>query len=434
MRIAILGGGLTGLTAALDLSRKPENSITVYESESRLGGLASGFRGADWEWELERAYHHIFSSDKHIISFLKEIGYDRVVFKSPTTASLYEKGDAYSVYAVDSPLQLLRFPLLSIAQKIRAGMVLGAFKISPYLPYYEKHTTEEILRRWMGENAYETLFGVMFRKKFGKYAGNILSSFIWSRVHMRTKSLGYMQGGFQDMIDFVANQFREAHGTIHANTKVSTVRKTPEGKFTVVVKSGEEEREELFDRVISTLPSPVLASVGREVLSTEVVTKLRSLKYLSAANLIIEMEEKVFDTEYWISICTPHIPSLVFVQHTNFVDKSHYNNHNLLYIASYCEPTDPLMSMTKEQMLAQYTPTIEKMLGKKPTIHDTFLWKAGFAQPIFDKEFLENVPHFTTSDPHFFIANLDMTYPYDRGTNYAVKLGRDVAKLVQKTL
>ncbi len=431
MKIAILGGGLAGLTAAHQLSEK--NDVFVYEAEATLGGLASGFRGQDWEWTLERAYHHIFSSDKDIIQFLKEVGFDKITFNSPTTSSLYDKGEDYKVYAIDTPFELLRFPLLSFVEKMRAGMTLGALKVLPYLPYYEKHTTEELLRKWMGNKAYETLFGQMFRKKFGKYAGNILASFIWSRIHMRTKNLGYMGGGFQNMIDHVAEVCKKSNMHIATNTRITKIHKNTEGKFILTIQSGEVTKEELFDIVISTLPSPILAEVSKDVLSQPELNSLRKLKYLSATNLIVEMEEKVFEKEYWVSLCTDKIPSLVFVQHTNFVDKSHYNNHNLLYIASYCEPDDPLMSMNKEQMLEKYLPTIQKIAGKKCKIYDTFVWRARYAQPIFDREFLENVPHFTTSDPKFFIANLDMTYPYDRGTNYAVKLGKDVARLVQQT-
>jgi protoporphyrinogen oxidase len=431
MRIAILGGGLAGLSAAHNLSK--EHSIVVYEAESQLGGLASGFRGQNWDWTLERAYHHIFSSDKEILQFLKQVGFERVFFSSPITSSLYDKGEDYKVYAIDTPFELLRFPLLSFVEKMRAGVTLGALKVLPYLSYYEQHTTEELLRKWMGNRTYETLFAQMFRKKFGKYAVNILASFIWSRIHMRTKNLGYMGGGFQNMIDHVAEACKKSNTQIVTKARITKIHKNPERKFILTIQNGEETKEELFDVVVSTLPSPILAEVSKDILTQPELDRLQKLKYLSATNLIVEMEEKVFDKEYWVSLCTDKIPSLVFVQHTNFVDKSHYNNHNLLYIASYCEPDDPLMFMNKEQMLEKYLPTIQKIAGKQCKIYDTFVWRARYAQPIFDKEFLKNVPHFTTSDPRFFIANLDMTYPYDRGTNYAVKLGNDVAKLIQRS-
>ncbi len=434
MRIAILGGGLAGLAAAHTLSKQTNYQVVVYEAESRLGGLASGFRGQDWEWELERAYHHIFSSDKHIINFLREIEYDGITFSSPTTASLYDRDDSFQVYPVDSPLQILKFPLLSFLEKMRAGILLGVLKLSPYLTYYERHTTEELLSKWMGKRGYETLFKQMFRNKFGKYAGNILASFIWSRIHMRTKNLGYMQGGFQRMIDHIGGECVRAKVQIQTESRVSFISKTSTNRFLLTVEHGGEKCEELFDVVVSTLPTPILTSVAQEVLSVQEIARLRKLKYLGAVNLIIEMEEKVFEKEYWVSLCTDKIKSLVFIQHTNFVDKSHYNGHNILYVASYCEHDDPLMSMPKEEMLEQCLPAIEKIAGKKCKIYDAFMWKARYAQPVFDKEFLENVPKFTTSDPHFFIANLDMTYPYDRGTNFAVKLGKDVAALVLQTI
>ncbi|MGB9883694.1 MAG: FAD-dependent oxidoreductase, partial [Microgenomates group bacterium] len=90
MKIAILGGGVTGLTAAYYLS-KQDHQITIFEKNANFGGLASGFKEKNWQWSLERAYHHIFSNDNDILEFSKEIGFNKFFFKSPITASLYEK-------------------------------------------------------------------------------------------------------------------------------------------------------------------------------------------------------------------------------------------------------------------------------------------------------------------------------------------------------
>ena len=89
MKIAILGGGITGLTSAYYLAKKG-HQVTVIEKEKILGGLASGFKGDNWDWNLERTYHHIFSSDKNILNFAKEIGFDKFYFKSPVTSSLFQ--------------------------------------------------------------------------------------------------------------------------------------------------------------------------------------------------------------------------------------------------------------------------------------------------------------------------------------------------------
>ncbi|MBI4004926.1 FAD-dependent oxidoreductase, partial [Candidatus Roizmanbacteria bacterium] len=62
MKIAILGGGFTGLSAAYYLQKKG-HVVTLFEKETVLGGLAAGFRAVNWEWHLERSYHHLFSND-----------------------------------------------------------------------------------------------------------------------------------------------------------------------------------------------------------------------------------------------------------------------------------------------------------------------------------------------------------------------------------
>lgn len=118
-------------------------------------------------------------------------------------------------------------------------------------------------------------------------------------------------------------------------------------------------------------------------------------------------------------------------QHTNFMDAAHYGNHELCYIGYYLEKDDPLMAKTKEELFDYLKPYIQKISGKDISPLNLFHFRAPFAQPIYDKTFVQSKPHFITPVERFYIANLDMTYPNDRGTNYAVKLGREVAAIVR---
>jgi protoporphyrinogen oxidase len=91
MDIAIIGAGITGLTAAYDLTRAGHR-VTVYEARPYAGGLVSGFHDERWEWPLERFYHHWFASDREAISLIRELGVaDRLFFPRPTT-SIYHRG------------------------------------------------------------------------------------------------------------------------------------------------------------------------------------------------------------------------------------------------------------------------------------------------------------------------------------------------------
>lgn len=433
MNIAILGGGFTGLTAAFYLKKK-DHSVTLFEKKPILGGLAAGFKSENWDWPLEYAYHHLFFNDTDILNFARDTGFDKIFFQSPETASLYKVSDPpspdnslrrtsnYRIFPVDTPQDFLKLPFLSYPEKFRAGAALAFLKFSPFLPLFEKLTAEEFLRKSMGEHVWETMWEQLLRKKFGKYAGNILTSFFWARITKRTKKLGYIEGGFQTFIDYLEKTNTDLGVTIKKNTSIEAIEQVGE-RFKI--------GGEIFDVVISTLPTPVLSKVGSKIFSSDYLAPFQKLEYLNALVLILETKEPILDKTYWLNICVKELPLMFIGQHTNFIDKKHYGGNHLCYIGYYLEKDDPLMKKTPDEIVDFLKPHLKAITGKELSLIKTHLFKAPFAQPIFDKTFIKNMPHFETPIKNFFLANLDMTYPYDRGTNYAVKLGKEVAEKVR---
>ena len=317
MKVAILGGGITGLTAAYYLAKKG-NEVTIMEKGEILGGLASGFKEDNWDWYLERAYHHLFVTDSNILNFAKEIGFSKIYFRSPETSSLFQIPDfGFRILPLDTPIDLLKFPYLSLIDKFRAGIVIVFLKLSPFLPVYRKVTSEKFLKKTMGIKVWNTLWQQLFRGKFGKYAGIILAVFIWARIKKRTKALGYIEGGFQLFINFVESRLKSLKVNVLTGYEIKEIKKKEE-RFIV--------NGEVFDKVISTLPTPVMTKLTSNIFSSKYLSRFNKLKYLHAITLILETDNPILEKTYWLNICTEKIPFMILAQHTNFANKKNYNN------------------------------------------------------------------------------------------------------------
>lgn len=430
MKVAIFGGGVTGLTTAWNLLKKGYE-VVIIEGEESVGGLAGGFKEGNWDWALERTYHHVFANDKEIITLAQEMGFDGFRFKRPKTASLMKGKDNYRIFPVDSPIDFLLLPQLSLFSKLRAGATLAFLKISPYLSLFEKTTSEKFIRKTMGEEVWKNLWEQLFRKKFGKYAEYILASFIWARIKKRTPVLGYPNRGFQYFCTFFSEKLKEKGCVIETETKVVEVEKQGEGFSILVSKKTGEQTKINADKIVSTLPFPITLRIGKKILPEEYISQQSKREYLWAINLILGGTEKILKDTYWLNVGAKEVPIMGIIQHTNFVSFSHYGGEELCYCAWYVEDSSDLLKKSGEEMATFVFPYLQKInpsLKKAPRV--VRLFKAPFAQPICDEGFLAIDRGFKTPIKNFFVANLDMTYPYDRGTNYAVKLGNDVSQMV----
>jgi len=418
MRIAILGGGVTGLTAAYFLAKKGQE-VSLFEKENTLGGLASGFKEKNWNWYLDKTYHHIFSNDRDILNFSREIGFKEFDFQSPKTACLFENN---LTLPLDTPYNLIKFPLLNFSERIQTGLVLAWLKYLPLFSTYEKQTAAEFLKNNLGKKSWKILWEELFRKKFGKYAENVLASFFWARIHKRTKNLGYPSGGFQEFINYLEKVCGHYNIHISKGREVGIIKKE-NGLFKI--------NDLEFDRVISTLATPLTIKVAAEILPASYLQQLNKINYLHAVNLIVVGGKKLLPETYWLNILAKKIPITVVVQHTNLVDKKYFGNNEVLYLGNYVDVENKIWNMEKPELVKLFSPHL-KLINPEYTIENqiSYLFKSLWSQPVYDENFKQFRPEFCTPEKNFHIANLDLTYPYDRGTNYAVKLGKQIASYI----
>ena len=423
MHIAIIGAGFTGLTAAYEL-QKFNFDITIYEKEAEPGGLAIGYKKEEWDWALEKHYHHIFTSDTAIRELGKSIGVD-FRFYRPNTSSLVDG----VIYQLDSPFKVMEFPKLSIADRLRMGMVLAYLRYIGDWKDLEQYKAHEWLMQRMGKKAYKTLWEPLMISKFGPYYRDISLSWFWARVKARSPQLGYPDGGFQNMVEVLADKIEERGGVIRYNTP--THKLAQKGNKTVVKINGEQYE---YDAVIVTVPN-ILFSKMTPDLPDSYHEKLLSFEGIGAVNMVLELDKPFFESDvYWLSICEKNYPFLAVVEHTNLIDKSHYNNTHIVYIGNYLPHNHEYFSKSPEELLEIYDPFLKKLNpAYRTTIKDKTVFKVPFAQPIVTKQFSKKIMPFDTPLENIYLANMQQVYPWDRGTNFAVDTGVKIARhIVEK--
>jgi protoporphyrinogen oxidase len=432
MRVAIVGAGMAGLAAAYDLTRLG-HSVTVFEANDFVGGLAAGFKDERWDWSLERYYHHWFANDDAIIGLIKEIGLeDRLLFPRPITSNWHEG----RIYQHDSILSALKLPIISWPAKARYGLAGLYLKLNRNWRALEHHTAHEWLLRYMGREAYETLWQPLFIGKFGDYYQEVNMAWFWARVFKRTPRLGTFVGGFQAMADALADCVRAQGASIQLNSPARGIIPRETRTFQVA----NSQSEDTYDAVIATVGPGLMARLAPD-LPRDYLGQLLDLKSMGAVVLILALKHQLMERTYWLNLParTPdqrenEFPFMALVEHTNYIPSEHYGGDHLVYCGDYVKPEHDYFQMSQDQLFDVFLPSLTKVNPDfDPSwVRRSWLFRAKYAQPVPPVNHSTNIPSMRTPIAGLYFASMSQVYPWDRGTNYAVEMGRQVAKMAHE--
>lgn len=430
MKIAVIGAGMAGLSAAYDLTRQGRQ-VVMYEAGAVPGGLASGFKAPGWDWSLERFYHHWFHNDADVLKLIDDLGLSgKVQFPSPVTVVFHEG----RFYPLDTLMAQVRFPGMSLLEKARALPGVAYLRFAPWWQPLERETAEVWLTRWVGKAGYEKLLQPLLFGKFGEeYYREVNAAWMWARVVKRTKRLGTFEGGFQALLDALCDRVRAQGGDVRLSTPVTAVRRAEPGGLAVQA-AGAEER---FDRVIATVSPRLLARLAPE-LPEAYLADLLKLKSTGAVVVIVALKHQLSEQGYyWHNLPKrAGFPFLALVEHTNYVSREHFGGDHLVYMGDYVPPDHEYFRLTKEELLARFLPTLTRLNAKfdPAWVRESWLFRETYAQPVPPVNYSRIKPGVRTPIPELFWISMAHVYPWDRGTNYSVEMGRRVAGLVTGTL
>lgn len=408
MKIAVVGGGITGLSAAYYLSKKGHR-VALFEKNNQLGGLASGVKIGNAF--VDKYYRHIFTGDQLMLDLLEELGLVKsLAFKKPQTAVFYQG----RIYPFTSAFDLLRFAPIGFADRLRFGLVSLYLKTVNDGRKFSSTTAQKWLKQAYGERAYRVIWEPLLASKFGSNAADISMAWFWSRVHDRSFSLGYLQGGFQILANRLAAAIKDSGGEIHLSSSPTSLADLKG-----------------FDKIVVTIPLPIFLGLA-ENLPQDYRNELGTIKFRSALSMVLVLR-KSFMGCYWLNVNDESFPFVAVVEHTNYIHAADYGGKTILYVGSYLDPADEKLKLSDKALFDLYLPYLCKInpAFDKNWIERRFVFRGNFAQPIVTTDYAAKIPPFKTPLENVYLATMAQVYPQDRGMNQAVKLGKDVAEIIE---
>jgi protoporphyrinogen oxidase len=449
MRIAVLGAGVAGLAAAYRLCGEG-HACDVYERWPGLGGQAATLDVGDGHL-LERYYHHLFKSDRHIQHLCAELGLPDEIEWVPSSVAIFSQD---ALHPFSSPLDILRFKPLSLRSRVRMGKaVLFLQRRHRDVEPFEDMRARDWVEQNMGQEVWDTVWGPLLRQKFSDAADDLSMAWLWSKLTVRrqikgeqarTELLGYPRASFERLFQRLRDAIESLGGRVLLDRPAARLDR--DGHDLMVAagapdsfRRGHDPRRfdtpdppQRYDAVIATVPSDVFTQLLSKELAGEVgdeyLGRLRSIEYHAALCMLLELDRPL-TPYYWSNIADGEFPFIGLIEHTNFVGPERYGGRRFVYVANYKPAGDPLLEMGPDELLDVYEPYIRRVNPdfSRGWIRRRWLFREPSAQPVVTVGYHRRIPPLETGAKGLFLANTTQVYPEDRGTNYAVRLGEQVA-------
>jgi protoporphyrinogen oxidase len=353
-RVAIIGGGLTGLTLAHRLTQAGVG-VDLYEASGALGGLAGDmeFDGA----RVDRFYHVILPTDDKVIGLAREVGLDTALEFTPTGVGFFHSGRLESVSSIS---EFLRFSLLTPLQRVRLAAFVAYCQAIPGWTRIDRYALVDWIRRCAGDGVFRRMWKPILEAKFDGDLRGLSATWLWQRTRRMSGArrrgsqevCGALEGGYQTLVDRLADRVRAGGGRILTGTPVDAV--TAGATPTVTV-----DGEVLPYRLVTMT---VLPPVARRLLGDAEGRLLAGTpeRYLGIVCVLLKTRRSL-SPYYTINIADPEVGLTGVIETTRVLDPEGRRDHALVYLPKYVDPANPLLDAPDDEVEARFTAGLRRI-------------------------------------------------------------------------
>lgn len=412
-KIAIVGSGFLGLTLALRLAENG-NKVTVFESASEIGGLASVWNLGDVVWD--KHYHVTLLSDLRLRKILAEIGLENELEWRETKTGFYTDGKLVSM---SNTLEFLRFPPLDLISKFRLGAtIFYASRINDWKKL-EQILVADWLEKLSGGKTFQKIWLPLLRAKLGESYRETSAAFIWATIQrmyaarksgLKKEMFGYVRGGYARVLEKLGEHLREKGVEIRLNSRVEKIEKKSDGGVLIYQRDNcktvdsSELTVDSFDSVFITAPANAAAKICPQLSETE-KERLDRIRYQGIVCASVLMKNPL--SPFYVTNITDDAPFTAVIEMSALVDKSEFGGNSLVYLPKYVAPDDAMFEKRDDEIKETFLTALEKMYAHFRRA-DVLEFKISRVRQVFALSTLNysaNLPSMKTSLENVFIVN-----------------------------
>lgn len=367
--VGIVGGGLLGMVLAHRLTQAGA-SVTVYERDRRLGGLAgSAVLGGR---RVDRYYHVVLPTDDRVLALCEELGLREAIRFRRLGVGFFQDGRLASM---STPRELLAFPGLSPVERARLVAFVAHCRLKRDFVDLETTGVEEWIRRTAGRGLWERVWRPLLDSKFDGRFDDLPATYVWSRMRRTAGTrdragrevMGWIPGGYQTVVDELARRIQARGGTIRTRATVQGIASTG-GRVTGVVTDAGFQRH---GTVVSTVLQPSLETLVQPDVRASLAQDPN--RYLGVVCVVARTRQSV-SPYYALNITDRSVPLTSVVETTHVVDPEAVGGH-LIYVPRYVDPGHPDLDRPADELAKDYLSHVKRMFPAFDPSGDVIAWQ-----------------------------------------------------------
>ncbi len=362
MRIAVIGAGPAGMTAAYKISEelgRKVSALDVYEKSAQVGGLAKSIDL--WDQRVDLGPHRFFSHDTKINEvWLEVVGKDYDIVNRQTRIYYKKRFFDYPIRALNALKGLGLF---------EAARCMISYLIERLAPTRDTSTFEGWVTSRFGKRLYTIFFKTYSEKLWGISCTDLDSDFAAQRIKKLSlfeavknalfpgkgnkhatlvNKFAYPTRGTGSVYENMQQKISDRGGNVYLNSGVARVNTTESSARSLTLESG-ETRE--YDHIISTMPISILVERLPEV-PAAIVEQSQKLTFRNTILVYLRVDRTNLFTDQWLYV---HDPSVEVGRVTNFRNwlPSIYGHSQstILCLEYWCNLDDPLWNQDPDHLI-----------------------------------------------------------------------------------